>query len=196
MVILMELVFSVAVSAVHCWSDLHLVLITLQICYQCYFSVILLNYIIHGLFSIVNCTKRWKSDPTEHYWEIHLLQFQLGCWVGELMDLYFDQPSVEMIITVRLVSQLSFTGDKSGQSNLYLIWVWAHWAMSTIELRSCNNKRRRDTPPPPVKYHHLSNLSEIDCTHTQGLQYVKQLVITKAVTIFLLLYVFVCPAHG
>ena len=188
------MVFSAAVSAVH-WSDLHLVLITLQICYQCYFSVILLDYIIHGLFSIVNCNKRWKSDPTEHYWEIHLLQFHLGCWVGELMDWYFDQPSVEMIITVRLVSQLSFTGDKSGQFNLYLIWVWAHWAMSTIELRSCNNKPRRDTPPPPVKYHHLSNLSDWLHAH-QGLQYVKQLVITKAVTIFLLLYVFVCPAHG
>ena len=45
------MVFSAAVSAV-LWSDLHLVLITiaLQICYQCYFSVIVLNYIIHWLY--------------------------------------------------------------------------------------------------------------------------------------------------
>ena len=58
MVIFMELVFSVAVSA---GLISILVLITLQICYQCYFSVILLNYIIHGLFLIVKLHQKMEK---------------------------------------------------------------------------------------------------------------------------------------
>ena len=142
MVILMELVFSVAASAVPLlvWSPF-------GVDYPSNLLSVLLQCDSSKLYHprvVFDCELHQKMEKWSNWILLRDSQFQLGCWVGELMDLYFDQPSVEMIITVRLVSQLSFTGDKSGQFNLYLIWVWAHWAMSTIELRSCNNKRRRD----------------------------------------------------